>query len=743
MNFYSEKGVTFESAAAIPSLAKPDLVLNAATGDLLTISEGAALLEADFSRVGNDLLVTLPEGSRVFIAEYFVVENPPTLATEGGAIIRPELAARLAGPLAPGQYAQIGDLVAPEVIGRVDTITGEVSATRADGTTVTLTVGANVYMGDVVATANSAAVSLVFLDESSFSLGEDGRMVLDELIYDPVTTEGSSAFSILQGVFVFVSGEIAATNPDGMLIQTPVASIGIRGTKVAGRAAQEGEYNTITLMPQQEVGLDGQIIEYVGTITVENWSGAVTLTSAYERTAMNSVFEAPFDPIALSPVQASLLYRSVDRWLPDAASPTDTDAGREPDDGDAAAAIEEAAWSTFVDAIENGEGIDAAIMAAEVIAFDVADSLGLSMEDMYLGTMGMTGMEGTMLGPEGVPIGPEDTMVGPEGMPMGPEGPVYGPEAALMGDALVYDEMAVFDETLYAEFDVFYDEPLIYGYYTFTEVEFDYTFYDDPFQDDDDIFIPPDNGSVVTGETITGTSGDDSLVGGTGNDSLSGGPGNDTLIGGDGDDFISGGAGNDFLDGGNGADSADYSGSSDGVSVDLSNSGAQTVSAGEGIDTLLSIENVIGSSQGDSLTGDANANSLTGGFGADTLTGGGGADIFRYTDPNDGTFAADGTSGNTTGDTVTDFVSGTDKFNFVSSAFGNLGTGTLIDSVNFFSVAGYDGTNSSGEGNAHFVFDSTAGSGTLYFENVTPGGYAVIATTGNTIAASDIEMVAI
>ncbi len=535
MNFYSEKSVTFESAAAIPGLAKPDLVLNAATGDRLTISEGAALLEADFSRVGNDLLVTLPEGSRVFIAEYFVVENPPTLATGGGAIIRPELAARLAGPLAPGQYAQIGDLVAPEVIGRVDTITGEVSATRADGTTVTLSVGADVYMGDVVATADGAAVSLVFLDESSFSLGEDGRMVLDELIYDPVTNEGSSAFSILQGVFVFVSGEIAATNPDGMLIQTPVASIGIRGTKVAGRAAQEGEYNTITLMPQHEVGPDGQIIEYVGTITVENWSGAVTLTSAYETTAMASVFEAPFDPIALSPVQASLLYRSVDRWLPDAASATDTDAGREPVDGDAAAAIEEAAWSTFVEAIENGGGIDAAIMAAEGIAFDVADSLGLSMEDMYMDAMGMTGMEGTMLGPEGVPIGPEDTMVGPEGMPMGPEGPVYGPEAALMGDALVYDEAAVFDETLYTEFDVFYDDPLAYDDYTVPEEEFDYTFYDDPFQDDDDIFIPPEGGSSVTGETITGTSGDDSLAGGTGNDSLSGGPGNDTLTGGDGE----------------------------------------------------------------------------------------------------------------------------------------------------------------------------------------------------------------
>ena len=310
-----------------------DLVLDAGADDLLTIPQGAALLEADFDRSGPDLLLTLPDGMRIVVADYFAVENPPTLATEGGAIIQPELVASLAGPLAPGQYAQVGDLLAPQVIGRVDTITGDVTASRADGTTVTLTQGADVFMGDVVATADSAAVGLVFLDESAFSLGEDGRMVLDELIYDPVTAEGSSAFSILQGVFVFVSGEIAASNPDGMLITTPVAVIGIRGTKVGGRAAQEGEYNTVTLMPQQGMGSDGQVIDYVGTITVENWSGAVTLTSAYETTALASVFEAPIAPVMLSMDQATLLYQSVERWLPDPANPAaNTDRNEGADD---------------------------------------------------------------------------------------------------------------------------------------------------------------------------------------------------------------------------------------------------------------------------------------------------------------------------------------------------------------------------------------------------------------------------
>ncbi|MEG4023952.1 cadherin-like domain-containing protein, partial [Microcoleus sp. S13C4] len=77
------------------------------------------------------------------------------------------------------------------------------------------------------------------------------------------------------------------------------------------------------------------------------------------------------------------------------------------------------------------------------------------------------------------------------------------------------------------------------------------------------------------------------------------------------------------------------------------------------------------------FTGDAKANSVTGtefadifsgGSGADVITGGAGADLFVYKAAGEG------------GDTVTDFTSGVDKFQFVSGAFGNLTT-TNFDAV--------------------------------------------------------------
>jgi hypothetical protein len=218
------------------------IVLSAdgAAGTLI-VPGGAFLLQADFIRMGGDLLLVGPDGSKILIQGYFDLAEPPVLMTEGGAEITAELAARLAGPLAPGQFAAAGDGLEEQPIGRVEESIGDATATRVDGTIVSLEKDSPIYQGDIIETDAEGAVAIVFIDETTFSLGEEARMVIDELIFDPTSLEGSSTFSVVQGVFVFVSGEIAANNPEEMEVRTPVATLGIRGTKVGGYAAQEGE----------------------------------------------------------------------------------------------------------------------------------------------------------------------------------------------------------------------------------------------------------------------------------------------------------------------------------------------------------------------------------------------------------------------------------------------------------------------------------------------------------------------
>ncbi|MBL6932352.1 MAG: hypothetical protein ISR45_05340, partial [Rhodospirillales bacterium] len=113
--------------------------------------------------------------------------------------------------------------------------------------------------------------------------------------------EGQFNASLVQGVFSFVSGKIAKTSPDGMTVTTPVATIGIRGTWVAGRAAQEGSNNTISLLP--EANPDGS--QTVGQLAVSNLGGGppVVLSTPGATLQVSSAFAALPPPVVFSPQQ--------------------------------------------------------------------------------------------------------------------------------------------------------------------------------------------------------------------------------------------------------------------------------------------------------------------------------------------------------------------------------------------------------------------------------------------------------
>ncbi|MBT5243662.1 MAG: hypothetical protein HOL66_05420 [Rhodospirillaceae bacterium] len=280
-------------------------VLQADNGGTITIPGDAWLLKADFSPQGFDLLLTGPDGSQILIRDFFNLDTPPDLITEAGGIIPADLAISLAGPSAPGQYAllQNGPFAelaqAAESIGRVEATDGLVEAIRIDGSKVSLAKGDDIFQGDTLVTAKGAAIGITFSDDTTFSLGEEGRMVIDEMVYDPGTQEGQFSANLVQGVFSFVSGQIAKTSPDGMTVTTPVATIGIRGTKVAGRAAQEGAENTISLLPET----DAQGVQSVGQLSVTNQGGTVTLSSVGATVQMTSSFQAPPPPVVFSPQQ--------------------------------------------------------------------------------------------------------------------------------------------------------------------------------------------------------------------------------------------------------------------------------------------------------------------------------------------------------------------------------------------------------------------------------------------------------
>ena len=275
---------------------------------LETISDVPSWLpKAKLSRNQTDLIATSREGEEYFFYDYFTNFQLPSIQTENGLFFDGSLIEILAGPVAKGQYAQIagGGVLS---IGEVSSLSGTAKATRIDGNEFVLSDGDPVFQGDIIEVSGSGAVGLTFLDKTTLSLSEGGKMVLDELVYDPETGTGSMGIDMVEGAFSFISGEIAETGPDAMTIKTPVATVGIRGTTVAGKAAVEGNENSFTLLQDADGG--------VGQISVSNAGGTQVLGQVGATTNIASFNVAPPPPIILSAAQIQADYGTALNVLP-------------------------------------------------------------------------------------------------------------------------------------------------------------------------------------------------------------------------------------------------------------------------------------------------------------------------------------------------------------------------------------------------------------------------------------------
>ena len=200
-------------------------------GDTAFLSDVTFIHDAQFSRDGADLVLHAPAGT-VTVEGYFAGEDLPLLVAPDGQFLSPELVQSF---LSSGsRFAATDSLHDVSPVGQAGEVSGLVTIARVDGTIETLQSGMSVYQGDVIETGTVGAVNLVFIDETHFAVSQNARLAIDEYVFDPATGQGSSDFSVLKGIFVFTSGLIGRSDPDDVNIDTPMGSIGIRGTIIAG-----------------------------------------------------------------------------------------------------------------------------------------------------------------------------------------------------------------------------------------------------------------------------------------------------------------------------------------------------------------------------------------------------------------------------------------------------------------------------------------------------------------------------
>lgn len=202
-----------------------------------------------------------------------------SMSGPGRVALAAALTAAVVGPLLAGatQAAEPGDPV-----GQVTRIQGEAYA-ALDGQVRYLAVGDTVFATEDIWTDGGTRLLLSLVDGSQVTLGGRARVQVDDLIVGD--QGGALDLRSLAGPFILQAAQVM--QGEVTTVETPVATIGIRGTTVWGGPI-DGAFGVLALE---------------GTVTVETSRGTVLLQRPNEGTTVVGPDALPTNPAPWNPTK--------------------------------------------------------------------------------------------------------------------------------------------------------------------------------------------------------------------------------------------------------------------------------------------------------------------------------------------------------------------------------------------------------------------------------------------------------
>jgi hypothetical protein len=121
----------------------------------------------------------------------------------------------------------------PTPVGRVIWVKGTLRAVMDNNEERKLQKMSVIYLKDTLITEPGSQAQIAFTDNTLMTFREDTKFVVAEYQYKPAAkgkSVGKYLMNLIQGGFRTITGLIAKKNPDDYQINTPVATIGVRGT---------------------------------------------------------------------------------------------------------------------------------------------------------------------------------------------------------------------------------------------------------------------------------------------------------------------------------------------------------------------------------------------------------------------------------------------------------------------------------------------------------------------------------
>jgi len=160
--------------------------------------------------------------------------------------------------------------------------------------------GSPIEMNDSVQT-QIGKLGILFEDQTRVEINEHSKLVIDDFVYDPKSKSGGKlGLKFAQGTMRYASGAIAHNDPSSVKLNTPSATIGVRGTDFSATVDEFGE-STIILLPScPKNWVDIERDCKTGIIDVYNDAGLVTLDKPFQGTKVVNRNMPPLKPTTLN-----------------------------------------------------------------------------------------------------------------------------------------------------------------------------------------------------------------------------------------------------------------------------------------------------------------------------------------------------------------------------------------------------------------------------------------------------------
>ncbi len=202
-----------------------------------------------------------------------------------------------------------GNIYAAESIGGVLEQSGKPgSITRTTGEQLIAELDTGVQSYDNVETENGR-LKIQFVDQTQISLTEHTLVEITEYVYDPDPSKSKMAMNFVAGTARFATGGLGLVPRENIQIETPTATIGIRGTDFTTTVDELGR-SLVILLPDANCDDRVKLEEGCrpsGSITVTNDGGVVILEEAYQAVMVSTFETPPTNPVVLADLDLNLI----------------------------------------------------------------------------------------------------------------------------------------------------------------------------------------------------------------------------------------------------------------------------------------------------------------------------------------------------------------------------------------------------------------------------------------------------